>query len=137
MSIKTNKILTFNNKDLKAKYKKAWTQNERIENIRQRKFVRFCPICSIDILYTNKYNYENAKNNKSTCKSCFDKLRTISIIDKIESKKKYYLENKVIIAEYKKAYRKATDTPAHVVNALSNLQPLWALDNISKGNRDI
>lgn len=29
------------------------------------------------------------------------------------------------------------ETPVHIVNTLSNLQPLWSLDNISKGNRDI
>lgn len=29
------------------------------------------------------------------------------------------------------------ETPMHVVNALSNLQPLWALENIIKGNKDI
>lgn len=28
-------------------------------------------------------------------------------------------------------------TKEQIVNALENLQPLWALENISKGNRDI
>lgn len=38
--------------------------------------------------------------------------------------------------DHKKAVtRFHPDTPAHIVNALSNLQPLWASDNISKGNK--
>lgn len=27
------------------------------------------------------------------------------------------------------------ETPPHIVNALSNLQPMWALDNLKKGNK--
>lgn len=27
------------------------------------------------------------------------------------------------------------DTPLHIVNSLNNLQPLWAIDNIKKGNK--
>ena len=27
------------------------------------------------------------------------------------------------------------DTPMDVVNALDNLQPLWGIDNLKKGNR--
>lgn len=30
----------------------------------------------------------------------------------------------------------SSDTPQHIVNSLSNLQPLWKLDNIRKGNKD-
>ena len=28
-----------------------------------------------------------------------------------------------------------SNTPPHIVNALCNLQPLWAKDNLSKGNK--
>ena len=38
---------------------------------------------------------------------------------------------KLCMSEYNK------NTPPHIVNELSNLQPLWAKDNLSKGNKII
>ena len=42
---------------------------------------------------------------------------------------KWHVDHKKPISLFNK------NTPAHIVNALSNLQPLWAKDNLSKGKR--
>lgn len=43
----------------------------------------------------------------------------------------WHIDHKKAITNFSK------DTPVNIINALSNLQPLWALDNISKGNKRI
>jgi len=41
----------------------------------------------------------------------------------------WHIDHKKPISKFK------IDTPPHIVNALCNLQPLWAKDNLSKGNK--
>lgn len=42
---------------------------------------------------------------------------------------KWHVDHKKPISKFEK------DSPIHIVNALCNLQPLWAFENLSKGNK--
>ena len=42
---------------------------------------------------------------------------------------KWHIDHKKPVSKFEK------NTPANIVNALCNLQPLWAKDNLSKGNK--
>ncbi len=46
-----------------------------------------------------------------------------------ENHGEWHIDHKVPVVKF------SPDTPPSVVNDLSNLQPLWAKDNLSKGNR--
>jgi len=41
----------------------------------------------------------------------------------------WHIDHKIFISKFDK------ETPISVVNSLDNLQPLWALDNLSKSNK--
>lgn len=62
------------------------------------KWLRNCPVCNSEIVYSSKYTMQSAENKKSLCKICSQKGKKVSD----ETKKKLSNRGSVFQKEYQK-----------------------------------